>query len=137
MTQLAIIALFVDFFVFFEPEHEHGVPVVTVALEQPIIHVPRDLQWRPVHFDSLVASKFPLQTLYLQNPLAVDAETEPAQVVAVPAVDLDLSQLPTKSRFRGVDFLGDDMLPFQNWDLGSLGFVGSGFGVGFSGQISD
>jgi hypothetical protein len=54
------------FLVFFEPEHENGTPVVIVFLEQPVVHVPRDLHGNPIEFDFLVASEFPLYALYLQ-----------------------------------------------------------------------
>lgn len=124
------------FFVFFEPEHENGAPVVVVFLEQPIVDVPRDLHGNPIDFDFLVASEFPLYALYLQDLFVVDEETEPG-VVIVPAINPYFPRFSSDSCSRGVDFVGEDMLSFQDENLGTFWLLGFGFGVGFFSAVAD
>lgn len=100
-----------------EPEHEHGVPVAK-TLEQPVVHVPRDLDRDAVDLDPLAPSEFPLQALHLQHPLAVDLEAQP-RVGVRGAVDRDLPVLAAESRRRRESPAADHVVPPQDQSLGS------------------
>lgn len=111
-------------------------PVVVVLLEQPVVYIPRDLHRHPVDFDFLVAPEFPLQALYLQDLFRVDDETE-SGVVIVAAIYLYFPRLASESSSRRVDFVGKDMLSFQDQTLGTFSLLGFAFGVGFFGAVAD
>ncbi|KAF5938984.1 hypothetical protein HYC85_023243 [Camellia sinensis] len=60
---------------FFKPEHEQSIPIF-IIIKQPVIYIPRDLYINTINFDSLIASEFPLQVLYLQYPFLINTEIE-------------------------------------------------------------
>nr|GMC92519.1 hypothetical protein Iba_chr05aCG11780 [Ipomoea batatas] len=81
-----------------------------------------------LHFDSLVASEFPLEVLDLQHPFVVQGEYQARVVPADPAIDRDDSLFPAHVRFRGVQFPAVDVLSLQHQGLGVPGRASSGFG---------
>lgn len=126
-----------SFFLFFlDFEHKNGVPVTVLSLKQPIVDVPRDLNGYPVHFYSLIPSKFPLQTLDLKHDLPIHTEAEPG-VVPVSAIYLYVPHFAPEFRSRGVDFVGHHVLPFQNQKLPILGLESFSLGVRILVEIAD
>lgn len=94
-----------------------------------------------VHFNPLVSSELPLQSLYLKNPFVVDAEAEAAEVVIVAAFDLYVSDSAAQFGLGGVNVLSNYVLSLQNQSLrlGTLieDLVGSGFGICLFVQVSE
>ncbi|KAF7830335.1 hypothetical protein G2W53_012668 [Senna tora] len=116
--------------------HERAVAVLLI--EEPIVHVPRDLNGNPIHFHSLIPSEFPLQSLNLQYPFAIHTETEPRVVpLTATTIDLNLSHSTSEFGSGGVHLVGDDMFPLENEKLGGVGLPCFGSGVGFLGGIAD
>lgn len=74
--------------------------------------------------------------LNLQDPFVVHAERE-SGVIIVPAIDLYLPRFASKSSSRGVDFVGKNVLSFQDKNLVAFRLLGFGFGVGFFDAIAN
>ncbi|QHO16605.1 uncharacterized protein DS421_10g304960 [Arachis hypogaea] len=129
-------------FIRLELEHENGVPIaVTILVEEPVVHVPRDLNRNAVDFNSLIAPELPLEALYLQHPVAVDGERElGGGRVVIPggaAVDLNTAGLAAENGGGGVNGVGKDVFLLEEEGVGVVSVESLGLGVGVFGGIAE
>ena len=118
-----------------ELEHENGVRVGVVLVEEPVVKVPRDLHVHAVDYHALIAAKLPLQALNLQHLLSVHAERE-FGVVPETAIDLNLTRPAAERCARGVDAVGEDVLFLEEEQLRRGRLVGPGLRIRVSGGVA-
>ena len=110
---------------------------VTILLEKPVVNVPRDLNGNAVDFDPLIAPELPLQSLNLEHLLAVDGEREFGGVVPGAAIDLNVSASAAEFGGGGVEPVGEDVFLLEEEELGLVGLLGLGLGIGVPWGVAD
>lgn len=86
-----------------------------------------------VDLKTVVPPELPLEALNLENGLPVEDERE----AGVVAVDLDVTRLAGESGARGVEAVGKDVFLLEEEELGGVGPVGLGLGVGLFGGVAE